>query len=133
MKAKVTLFKPSGKYYTEEEWEIPENAIGPYDMAESPDFRAIGGGPVLVETQEPWGFPDLLISGTQKVPGKVVPGPPKPTKNPTAHLKWAIYWKNPVLKRWLLMSLMINEATAKSTIRSLASEFSGTWMARQFR
>ena len=128
MKAKVTLFKPSGKYYTEEEWEIPPNAIGPYDMAESPDFRTIGHGPVLVETQEPWGYPDLLISGTLKVPME-----PKPTKPPAAHLKWAIYWKNPVLKRWLLMSLMINEATAKSTIRSLASEFTGTWTARQFR
>lgn len=25
-KAKVILFKPSGKYYTEEEWEIPTAA-----------------------------------------------------------------------------------------------------------
>ena len=27
--ARVVLFKPSGKYYTEEEWEIPADAIRP--------------------------------------------------------------------------------------------------------
>lgn len=59
--ATVILFKPSGKYYTEEEWEIPEDAIGPYDMGESPNFRTIGGGPVLVPEQEPWGYPHLLF------------------------------------------------------------------------
>lgn len=41
--ATVILFKPSGKYYTEEPWRIPEDAIGPYDMQRSPDFRRIGG------------------------------------------------------------------------------------------
>lgn len=61
-KAKVILFRKSGKYYTEEEWEIPEKAIGPYDMYDSPDFRTIGGGSVLVETQEPWGYPHLLTN-----------------------------------------------------------------------
>lgn len=58
--ATVILFKPSGKYYTEEEWAIPEDAIGPYDMKRSPDFRRIGGGSVLVDTQEPWGYPHLF-------------------------------------------------------------------------
>lgn len=57
---KVTLFKPSGKYYTCEEWRIPEGAIGPVDMQRSPDFRRISGGPVLIEEQEPWGFPHLF-------------------------------------------------------------------------
>jgi hypothetical protein len=60
MKAKVVLFKPSGKYYTEEEWEVPNNCIGPYNMARSPDFRRISNGPVLIETQEPWGYPHLF-------------------------------------------------------------------------
>lgn len=61
VRVKVTLFKPSGKYYTTEEWRIPANAIGPADMLRSPDFRRIGEtGPVLVETQEPWGFPHLF-------------------------------------------------------------------------
>lgn len=59
-KAIVILFKPSGKYYTEEEWRIPTGAIGPYSMKHSPDFRRIDGGAVLVETQEPWGFPHLF-------------------------------------------------------------------------
>lgn len=65
-KATVILFKDSGKYYTEEEWEFPSPqelgrpVIGPYDMGESPDFRRIGEGKVLVVTQEPWGFPHLL-------------------------------------------------------------------------
>lgn len=59
-KAKVILFKSSGKYYTEEEWEIPENAIVPYDMVRSTDFRRISGGPVLIEAQEPWGYPHLI-------------------------------------------------------------------------
>lgn len=74
-KAEVFLFRKSGKYYTEEEWEIPteltdtradgteytREAIGPYDMIHSPNFRRIDGGPVLVITQEPWGFPCLLM------------------------------------------------------------------------
>ena len=73
--AKVILFKPSGKYYTEEEWRIPDkvveyskdrgyytrDAIGPYDVDRSLDFRQIDGGPVLVVTQEPWGYPHLLL------------------------------------------------------------------------
>lgn len=67
--ASVTLFKPSGKYYTSESWRVPEKAIGPYDMAESPDFRRIDGGPVLVETEahdehpedKNWGFPHLIL------------------------------------------------------------------------
>lgn len=57
---KVVLFKESGKYYTTEYWEIPEGAIGPWDMRHSVDFRRIGGGAVLVPTQEPWGFPHLI-------------------------------------------------------------------------
>ena len=57
---RAVLFKPSGKYYTEEQWKIPEDAIGPYDMWRSPDFRRIGGGAVLIESQEPWGFPHLF-------------------------------------------------------------------------
>lgn len=74
MKATVILFKPSGKYYTEEEWEVPEEVpdhspmrgnytrrvIGPYDMEHSKDFRRIDGGAVLVVTQEPWGYPHLF-------------------------------------------------------------------------
>jgi hypothetical protein len=60
MKARVILFRASGKYYTEEEWEIPEKAIGPYDMEHSPDFRRIDHGAVLVDTQEPWGYPHLF-------------------------------------------------------------------------
>lgn len=63
MKIKVILFKRSGKYYTEEEWRLPKgnDVIGPYDMIYSPDFRRIDGGPVLIETQEPWGYPHLLM------------------------------------------------------------------------
>lgn len=71
MRAKVILFKPSGKYYTEEEWRIPESVpnathtrnrppILPADMEHSPDFRRIDGGAVLVESQEPWGYPHLF-------------------------------------------------------------------------
>jgi hypothetical protein len=72
-KAKVILFKKGGKYYTEEEWEIPTreevverggmggDSVGPYCMKFSKDFRRIGGdGHVLVETQEPWGYPHLI-------------------------------------------------------------------------
>lgn len=59
--AKVQLFKPGGKWYADEEWVIPADAIGPFDMADSPDFHRISGGPVLVETQEPWGYPFLLV------------------------------------------------------------------------
>lgn len=62
--AHVSLFRPSGKWYTDEHWRIPPGAIGPYDMENSPDFRRIGGGPVLVDTQEPWGYPHLLVGVT---------------------------------------------------------------------
>ena len=74
----VVLFKPSGKYYTEERWRIPEvvpaenrpgatrRVIGPYDMLHSPDFRRIGGGAVLVPSQEPWGYPHLFPGEMRK-------------------------------------------------------------------
>lgn len=58
--ALVYLFKPSGKFYTDEQWEIPFDAIGPADMSRSVNFRRIDGGAVLVPTQEPWGFPALF-------------------------------------------------------------------------
>lgn len=72
-KARVELFKRSGKYYTEEEWTIPTreqvlaaggrpgDSVIPYCMKYSPDFRRIDGGPVLVLEQEPWGFPHLIV------------------------------------------------------------------------
>lgn len=69
MKAKVILFKRSGKYYTEEEWEIPEKCITPYDMLRSPDFRRIDNGPVLIPSQEPWGYPQLF-PGHAWIPGE---------------------------------------------------------------
>lgn len=59
-KTNVILFKPSGKYYTEEEWEVPEDTIGPFDMINSPDFRRIDGGPVLINDEVIWGYPCLF-------------------------------------------------------------------------
>lgn len=59
-RATVMLFKPSGKYYCKETWEIPVGAIGPWDMERSRDFRRIMGGAVLVIAQEPWGCPHLF-------------------------------------------------------------------------
>lgn len=58
--AKVILFKESGKYYTDDYWEIPEDALGPHDTERSRDFRRVGGGAVLVVSQEPWGYPWLV-------------------------------------------------------------------------
>lgn len=52
--AKVTLFKNDGNYDTEEEWRIPDNANNPHDMINSPDFRRIGDGFVLVQSRHPW-------------------------------------------------------------------------------
>lgn len=60
-KATVTLFKSSGKYYTDEEWRIPPDAVVPADMINSLDFRRLSdGGAVLVPKQEPWGYPHLF-------------------------------------------------------------------------
>lgn len=65
--ATVTLFKGSGKYYTEEQWEIPEGALGPYAMSESKDARLIGDdGYAVVPSQEPWGYPHLIAPGSIK-------------------------------------------------------------------
>ena len=61
IKVKAILFKESGKYYTEGLWTIPEKTLGPFDMVNSPDFRRIGNGAVLIESQEPWGFPHLIV------------------------------------------------------------------------
>lgn len=73
--ATVVLFKESGKYYTETEWEIPTieevlerggrkvdgPTIGPHCMKFSKDFVRCGGtGAVLVEEQDPWGYPHLF-------------------------------------------------------------------------
>lgn len=68
-RARVILFKLGGKYYTEEEWRVPVSAIGPWDMKDSPDFRRISGcGPVLVPSQEPWGFPHLFPGVAAETP-----------------------------------------------------------------
>ena len=65
-KASVSLFKPNGKWYTDEQWTVPEGAIGPFDMDRSPDFRRIDGGPVLVTDDSPWGYPILLLGTTNQ-------------------------------------------------------------------
>lgn len=71
----VTLFKPSGKWYMDEQWRIPNKVhdhsdtrgeytrrvIGPFDMEQSPNFHRIDNGPVLVHSQEPWVYPYLLV------------------------------------------------------------------------
>lgn len=70
--ATVVLFKDSGKYYTEESWRVPEDAIGPYDMDRSPDFRRIGHGAILISSEgeygkdENWGFPHLFNAEKEK-------------------------------------------------------------------
>lgn len=61
-KATVTLFKSSGKYYTEAEWLVPADAIGPYDMRRSPDCKLAPGWSALIESIEPWGYPHLIHS-----------------------------------------------------------------------
>lgn len=61
--ATVTLFKPSGKYYTQEAWRVPEGAYGPQQMAESPDFRRIDGGAVLVDSEAAPECPDARNFG----------------------------------------------------------------------
>lgn len=76
LRAPVTLFKPSGKYYTAETWRIPVGAIGPHDMTRSPDFRRIDGGPVLVQSEisagngqdgaAAWGYDALLLADGTK-------------------------------------------------------------------
>lgn len=60
--ATVVLFKPSGKYYTTEEWRVPAGAVWPYVMEFSPDFHRIADGAVLVPEQEPWNVPHLFGS-----------------------------------------------------------------------
>lgn len=75
-KVKVTLFKPSGKYYTVDEWRVPANVpngrggyrapVIPADMEHSPDFRRIDGGAALVQDGENgvhgWGYEHLFPS-----------------------------------------------------------------------
>lgn len=58
--AEVELFKPSGKFYTSESWQVPQGALGPYDLSFSCDFRRIDGGVVVVPAQEPWGSPHVF-------------------------------------------------------------------------
>ena len=58
--AEVKLFKRSGRYYTTERWRVPKGVNFPSDMRQSPDFRRIDMGPVLV-TSERWGFPAILV------------------------------------------------------------------------
>lgn len=60
--ADVILFRASGKYYTEEQWAVPADAIGPYDMDRSPDFRRISDGGAVLITDQRWGFPHLFPS-----------------------------------------------------------------------
>lgn len=62
--ASVTLFKPSGKYYTQEAWRVPEGAHFPEQMISSPDFHRIAGGAVLVDAEQAAEFPSALNFGT---------------------------------------------------------------------
>lgn len=61
LKVRVDLFRTSGKWYTEEDWTVPVDALNPADLERSPDARSIEGGPVLVPSVEPFGFPCLLL------------------------------------------------------------------------
>lgn len=61
--ATVTLFKPGGKYATIEAWRVPEGAYSPQQMAQSPDFRRIAGGAVLVDTDAAAEFPSAANFG----------------------------------------------------------------------
>jgi hypothetical protein len=68
----VTLFRPSGKYYTSESWRVPPGADRVDQMCESIDFRQINGGAVLVEADalpqfpndENWGVPHMIFVPT---------------------------------------------------------------------
>lgn len=84
-RATVILFKPSGKYYTEQTWRIPTleeaqkcegflpgDMVLPYVMRHSPDFRRVSGkGAVLIPTQEPWGYPHLIPAITDEDPAEI--------------------------------------------------------------
>lgn len=68
-RVKVELYRTSGKYYTEEEWRIPDGAIGPHDMRNSLDFRRIDpAGVVVIPAQEPWGYPFVIMPGHDALP-----------------------------------------------------------------
>ena len=56
----VGLFRGSGKWYTDDLWRVPPNAMLPSDMLRSPDFRRIDNGPVLTPADE-WGYEHLLM------------------------------------------------------------------------
>lgn len=58
--ARVVRIKDSGKYYTEEEWRIPDNAYYPRGMAESPDAHLEDGGIYIVPAQYPWGYEEVI-------------------------------------------------------------------------
>ena len=58
--ARVVRIKDSGKYYTEEQWRIPENAYYPRNMAKSPDARLEDGGIYFVPAQYPWGYEEII-------------------------------------------------------------------------
>lgn len=63
--ARVVRIKDSGKYYTEEEWRIPENAFFPRSMANSPDARLENGGIYIVPAQYPWGYEEMINPPTR--------------------------------------------------------------------
>lgn len=58
--ARVVRIKDSGKYYTEEQWRIPDNAYYPRSMAKSPDARLEDGGIYIVPAQYPWGYEEII-------------------------------------------------------------------------
>lgn len=59
-RAKAILFRATGEYHAEEMWRIPGRAVSPRDMERSPDFHRVYDGAVLIEAQEPWGYPHLI-------------------------------------------------------------------------
>lgn len=58
--ARVVRIKGSEKYYTEEQWRIPENAYYPRSMAESPDAHLDDRGIYIIPAQYPWGYEEII-------------------------------------------------------------------------
>lgn len=59
MKARIEYYKPSGKYYTEEDVELPDNT-NPWDPIVRESVR-IKDMIARYGEDAPWGFPILLF------------------------------------------------------------------------
>lgn len=65
MRVTVNFFKPSGKWYTSEDFEIPEGSrLGPAQLGDYLPQQRLLDMVAVTEGPTPWGYPQMRLNVT---------------------------------------------------------------------